>query len=491
MPPRPRPRAVNRPASNASSSTQSASQPSSAPAAKSARERELDNDDQLFMRNRSRTAQDWKRLETIEKGLFRSMRSQLFLSNACLVSAEEIKNAAAEVSSSESEGSTPRKKRKAHRDRKGKKTQNSLPEWTRQSSVTILSSDSDDDLEVLDGPPTSQRHDSIEASRKSNKRQRSRSRSLTPPPKLTMQQLQNARNVVRQTLEPTPRAPSPGNFSFDDSTDTIVLDPEFASIASAVKKQSQRSFEGGQNSHKSDANNDRGGGPETVTIRVKWRPHPLHTGEKPEVFPFTMKRHENFHRLLSEIADEKNMLDYNIVLTYERSRVVAGATPHSLKVWAEAEMEASTKTTFEYIRENPQHNQPTTLSHVNGTSQSHNTRAPSLQPGGGDSDESDSDVQSQDDTEDETFKLVLRSAETKNKNITLTVRPTTTCGAIVKAFLKRAGLAEKYPEGKSARRKSGAGVGPRLVVDGDKLDPETPISEADLDDGDQVEVVGL
>lgn len=206
------------------------------------------------------------------------------------------------------------------------------------------------------------------------------------------------------------------------------------------------------------------------------------------------------------------MLDYNIVLTYERSRVVAGATPHSLKVWAEAEMgellhiihsdkslkigalgltEASTKATFEYIRENPQHNQPTPSSHVNGTSQSHNTRAPSLQPGGGDSDESDSDVQSQDDTEDETFKLVLRSAETKNKNITLTVRPTTTCGAIVKAFLKRAGLAEKYPEGKSARRKSGAGVGPRLVVDGDKLDPETPISEADLDDGDQVEVVGL
>lgn len=74
MPPRPRPRAVNRPASNASSSTQSTSQPSSGPALKSARELELDNDDQLFMRNRSRTAQDWKRLESIEKGLPRYMR---------------------------------------------------------------------------------------------------------------------------------------------------------------------------------------------------------------------------------------------------------------------------------------------------------------------------------------------------------------------------------------------------------------------------------
>lgn len=143
------------------------------------------------------------------------------------------------------------------------------------------------------------------------------------------------------------------------------------------------------------------------------------------------------------------------------------------------------------MREHPQHNQPASSSHTNGASHSQNARAPSLQPGGNESNESDSDVQSQDGTEDETFKLVLRSAETKNKNITLTVRPTTTCGAIVKAFLKRAGLAEKYPEGKSARRKSGAGVGPRLVVDGDKMDPETPISEADLDDGDQVEVVGL
>lgn len=66
------------------------------------------------------------------------------------------------------------------------------------------------------------------------------------------------------------------------------------------------------------------------------------------------------------------------------------------------------------------------------------------------------------------------------KNITLVVRPTTTCGAIVKAFLKKAGLKS---------RKKGDGVS--LMVDGDKMAAESEIAEADLDDGDMIEVVGL
>ncbi|KAE9393859.1 hypothetical protein BT96DRAFT_209293 [Gymnopus androsaceus JB14] len=42
------------------------------------------------------------------------------------------------------------------------------------------------------------------------------------------------------------------------------------------------------------------------------------------------------------------------------------------------------------------------------------------------------------------FKLVLRSGLT-SRDITLNVRSATKCGAIVKAFLKKAGLEEKYP----------------------------------------------
>ena len=121
-----------------------------------------------------------------------------------------------------------------------------------------------------------------------------------------------------------------------------------------------------------------------------------------------------------------------------------------------------------------------------------------------------------DDEEDHNkFKLVLRSALTGDKNVTLTVRPTTKCGNILKAFLKRAGLEEQYPHifsdtpavpppttgakrGRGGGRKNNAKAAaavplkdPRLCIDGEKMDNETPISEADLEDGDMVEVVGL
>jgi hypothetical protein len=111
----------------------------------------------------------------------------------------------------------------------------------------------------------------------------------------------------------------------------------------------------------------------------------------------------------------------------------------------------------------------------------------------------ESDAES--DAGGETFKLVLQSAITKS--ITLTVRPTTTCGAIVQAFLKKAGLADKY--GKSPResiggpskkgKKAATAVepekNPQLVIDGDKMAHHVPIGEMDLDDGDAVDVVGL
>jgi Ubiquitin-2 like Rad60 SUMO-like len=94
------------------------------------------------------------------------------------------------------------------------------------------------------------------------------------------------------------------------------------------------------------------------------------------------------------------------------------------------------------------------------------------------------------DSDDDTFKLVVQSAIAKA--ITLTVRPTTKCGAIVKAFLKKAGVADKYPAvfGIGGGKKKG-GKDPRLCVDGDKMENDVQISEADLEDGDQVEIVGL
>jgi hypothetical protein len=92
----------------------------------------------------------------------------------------------------------------------------------------------------------------------------------------------------------------------------------------------------------------------------------------------------------------------------------------------------------------------------------------------------------------DTIKLVLRSAATGDKTFPLTVRSTTTCGAIVKAFLKAAGLPGNYSHvastGRTGKRSAPF---PHLMVDGDKMDSEAEIGDADLEDGDLVEITGV
>lgn len=111
-----------------------------------------------------------------------------------------------------------------------------------------------------------------------------------------------------------------------------------------------------------------------------------------------------------------------------------------------------------------------------------------------------------DEEEDDKFKLRFKSAKTQGE-IVLVVRPSTTCGAILKAFIKKAGLADQYPHVMdpakaiaSAPKKKGRGAkaaapaplsDPRLCVDGDRMANATPISEVDLEEGDMVDIVGL
>jgi hypothetical protein len=116
----------------------------------------------------------------------------------------------------------------------------------------------------------------------------------------------------------------------------------------------------------------------------------------------------------------------------------------------------------------------------------------------------DSDSDSSTKDLGKTLKLVLRSELPTSKEITLTVRTTARCIAVLKAFIKKAGLdEEKYPElfvgesegddkGKGNKRgKKASGKDPRLCLDGDKFDHDTQIGQTDLDDGDMVDVVGL
>lgn len=173
----------------------------------------------------------------------------------------------------------------------------------------------------------------------------------------------------------------------------------------------------------------------------------------------------------------------NLRVSYENKRVFPSATPHSLKIWSEAEL-GTTFSTFEYLQDSRRQRslsvQPVDL----GDHLRSKARAPSPIPEESD----DTGAESASDT----FRLTLRSGKTKD--IVLTVRPSTACGAIVKAFLKKSGLAEQYPEPTVEKRKGKKGKpaeGPRLMLDGDKLDPSSEIGAADLEDGDLVEVVGL
>ncbi|KAH9065443.1 hypothetical protein EDB87DRAFT_1595903 [Lactarius vividus] len=442
MPPRPRPRPANR---QASGSTQHATSSSKhVPISKTGRELELDKGDELFIRNRNRTAKDWQRLDRIAK-------EQTSQSLERDLDADELSD---DISGS------PRK-RKRTRQREGSE----LPEWTRQTDVSRLAPDDESDLEVFDVASQEVDDSHPVTANGANKRSRSRSRSLTPPPGLSMQQILHVRNLVSTTLQDSLRADSPTNDFIDDSIDTIVLDEDLASIAREVQARVNR---------RGDI--ESGGGPEIVTIKVRWL---LNRDGRADVWTLDMKRHDTFHALFEDVANAAGILTSSLVLTHGGARVFASATPHSLKIWAEAQMDASDVTTFEYLREQRHELHPP----LAGSSTSWTPPPGSMEDG-----ESESDVQSIAEEDDDTFKLVVRSGMTKD--VTLKVRPTTTCGAIVKAFLRRAGIADKYPEGKSSRKKSAVG-GPRLMIDGDRMDPDTPISEADLEDGDQVEVTGL
>lgn len=177
----------------------------------------------------------------------------------------------------------------------------------------------------------------------------------------------------------------------------------------------------------------------------------------------------------------------HLVVSHGGKRLFSSGTPHSLRIWAEGELgtffqvhvrlkltkpftEAYNQRTWDYIRAH-RHQQPPNAAQSS-------KRSPST--------EINSDAESEvESTGDDTLKLVLRSAATEDKIINLTVRPTTTCGAIVKAFLKAAGLSDP-----SKGKRAGQTM-PQLMIDGDKMANDTEISEADPDDGDLVEVVGL
>lgn len=161
--------------------------------------------------------------------------------------------------------------------------------------VRLLSEDLSDDSDVELLAESSSKEDKSFGKRK--RQQRSRSRSITPPPALPSHQIQTAKNVVRyelvyytlfeynieivcsQQLRSTPRPASP-TYDPDESTDTIIFQPELTAIAQGLKEQSERLG--------SQAPEDSG--QDNVTVNVKWQRHPLSKAEPKPASEWQMAR---------------------------------------------------------------------------------------------------------------------------------------------------------------------------------------------------------
>ncbi|KAG6853057.1 hypothetical protein C0991_007201 [Blastosporella zonata] len=411
------------------------------------------DDDEMFMRNRNRSTGAWATLEKLTK---------------------EVKST--HVDSDSDEGNaTPKRKKPRKRQQTDSPWQNKKS-LTRLLSEDIPSSDSDDGVEIVGTSTTPN------ASKR--KRSRSRSHSLTPPPELPRQQVQTMRALVEQTLNTAPIPATASRDDYDDDyDDTVFMNPELARLAKSVKSrpQSQAPFA-----------SPAPEGMDTVLISVKWKPHPRNLNGREDTWVFKMNRDDNFRDLFEATAEEASILVDNLILSYQGKRIYASVTPMALQIRGEADLVGCDKTTHEFLRANPLVAAPA----FDVEEIPSDTDAPSpLQ------DQSDDAKEQESNAEGETFKLTVRSS-VATKDITLTVRPTTKCGAIVKAYLKKAGVADQYPslfteEGAPAK-KGGKGKkaaqpekDPRLCVDGDRMDNDAEIGEADLEDGDMVEIVGL
>ncbi|KAI0647844.1 hypothetical protein C8Q79DRAFT_952190 [Trametes meyenii] len=437
----------------------------------------VEDEDAMFMRNRTRDAQGWKRINKLAEEPEKRKR----------------KKSAPDSSDSEHEsGSSPRARGRKPRKRSGK--QDTLPDWTRRPEDIIeILSDSDDDIFApKENKPLV---DAESPSKLKGKRPRSRSRSLTPPPALPQFLIDRAQNAINEFMG-TVREPSPTDFG-NESIDTIVQDPELASIARRVKSQAHR-FE--------SSPAPEGGGPENVKLKILWKPHPLATDVRPQVWSFEQKRHDSFHALCADIADMICIRRENLILSYDDKRVFPSSSPHSIGIWAEAELEACDKTTYHYLQENRRMRSESIAPPILPDSKDVSHRSPSRPHSPSATELSDDDgaassppsPKQQDDKPSDAFHIKVLSGRTTGE-ITLLVRPTTKCGAIVRAFLKKAGLEAEYPENPPVPQGRGRGRGkavaatriPALSIEGDKMDPETEIGDADLVDGEQVEIVGL
>ncbi|QRV92364.1 ubiquitin-like Rad60 SUMO-like protein [Ceratobasidium sp. AG-Ba] len=313
-----------------------------------------------------------------------------------------------------------------------------LPAWTYQTrEVPSLPIETDSDSsgpEILD--------DIDQAPSQPLAKPKLRERSITPPPdEIRYQASSQAQAILSNIYHDDEREVTPEG----ESQDVIELLPELAAIQRNARATSAAP----------ELSDNR-----QVELHVKWIPHP----EKPQHFEqgehswtFQVPQNKPFsevRRMLTGIQ-----LTSLPVLRKGPKRLFDGGTPGSLFVGTKLEIQAMTLATHQYFEER----------HLD----------PSSAPPGDDVDEEIA-INSREGSPaatEEKISLKLRAGPKDNNPTTVRVLSNSTVGDVVAAFLNKIG------------RPGAQGV--RLQNDGEDLDMEATLADAELEDGDLVEVVGI
>lgn len=390
----------------------------------------IEQEDDFFIRKRSDTA--WKALKKAEQEQDMKRRSN----------GDDISDEGSDVES-------PRRK-KIKKSLFGASKE--LPSWARGRKVIQISSDDEeDDVVILEDQTVSN-------VLKKEPQKVDRSPSLTPPI-IDESETMSARRIVFEHLysgnnQPS-KSPEPSFLTITDD-DSEGLDPELAAIKAVAVKNAAKMPRSNNNVEGKD-----------IRLVIRLIPHPRDTLGSVRIYPFELGRTESFERVFDEVADMAGIPRSNLVIIYKNMKVYPSSTPTTIKIWSEAELEAYAEQVYCYIREQERRGRQMTPAYHTPPSSS----SPSRQ--------SQNDTGAESDTsqgKNDTFKLTLQSG---SHSITVTVRPTTKCSSIVSTFVKKLNLP-------AAKAKNAF-----IEVDGEKMNPGSEIGDADLEDGDQVDIGGL
>ncbi|CAE6463980.1 unnamed protein product [Rhizoctonia solani] len=270
-----------------------------------------------------------------------------------------------------------------------------------------------------------------------------RERSITPPPQDLQYQIGNQVHELLHNL-----------YDIDDdrelspemeSQDAIQLLPELAAIQKNVRASSAAP----------EIDDTR-----SVDLHIKWIAHPTH----PQPWESALTSWDFNVPLSKPFGEIRRMLTglpitTQPVLRRQNRRLYDGGTPATLIAGSKLDIEAMSKTTNDYFEERHQ--------------------IPPSAPGSDAADDHEDANGSQDGSAAVAEKIILRLRTGPNDTRLTNVRvfPDATIQMVIEVFLSKTGRAGMQ--------------GVSLQIDGDDLEMDSTVADADLEDGDLVEVAGI